>query len=188
MDVDRLDDRTPRRVEGDGRAAAVLVPIIDRNRHGSLLFTKRSELLGDHPGQMSFPGGGREPGDNDLYETALREADEEIGLKSKEVDTIGRLDEIRTVSEYVVTPFVVRIPDREYTPDGHEVVEVTILPVRALCEPVNYERVWRTRPDGTGRWVHYFRVDGYTVWGATGRILAQLLELTTDWQPSESEP
>lgn len=188
MDVDRLADRSASRLEGDDRAAAVLVPLIRRLEGDHLLFTKRSHRVSDHPGQMSFPGGGREPADIDAFATATREAEEEIGLSPTQVEPIGQLDDIRTVSEYVVTPFVATIPDRRYESDGREVAEVAILPVESFLDRDNYECTWRSPPGETGRWVHYFRIEGYTVWGATGRLVVQLLELTTDWNRGRARP
>jgi hypothetical protein len=80
------------------------------------------------------------------------------------------------------------IPDRVYTPDGVEATEIAILPVAALTDPENYEFETRDHPVHGEIVVHYFRVDGYTVWGATGRILVDLLELTTEWRaPARSE-
>ena len=130
---------------------------------------------------MSFPGGGREPSDADLEATAKREGREEIGLRPPEVDVIGRLNDIRTITNYAVRPFVARIPDREYTPDEREVAEIAVLPVSALTDLDNYESERRDHPHYGEIRIHFFRVDGYTVWGATGRMLVQLLELTTDW-------
>lgn len=184
MDLSRVVAHEPTPVGGEDVAeAAVLVPVIDRAGRSHLLFTKRADHLGEHPGQMSFPGGGREPSDETLYETALREVHEEIGLRADEVTLVGRLDDIRTVTQYAVTPFVARVPDRIYHPDDREVAEIAILSVPALLDPDNYESERRTHPTYGEQRVHFFHVDGYTVWGATGRILVQLLELTTDWHP-----
>jgi 8-oxo-dGTP pyrophosphatase MutT (NUDIX family) len=162
----------------DAREAAVLVPVVgDR-----LLFTRRAEDLPDHPGEMSFPGGAHESGDRNLAATALREAEEEVGLRPDEATVVGRLDDVPTVSDYVVRPFVATVPDREYAPDEREVAEITALPVAALADRGNYDAE-RRGVDGRHVTVHYFRVNGYTVWGATGRVLARLLSLATDWRP-----
>ena len=173
----------PTPVEGDGHAqAAVLAPVVDRDGVPHLLFTKRADHLGEHPGQMSFPGGGREPSDGSLWETALREGEEEIGLRPAEADRVGQLDDIETVTNYVVTPFVARVPDRAYEPDDREVAEIAVLAVPALTDPENYESERRQHPTYGEFRIHFFHVDGFTVWGATARILVQLLELATDWR------
>ena len=188
MDWERVLRHEPTSaVEGD-REAAVLVPVITRVDGPYLLFTKRADHLGEHPGQMSFPGGGREPEDGSLETTAKREAFEEVGLDPEEAETVGRLDDIPTVSNYSVRPFVARIPDREYVPDEREVAEIAILPVAGLTDLENYESERREHPYYGDIRIHYFRVDGYTVWGATGRMLVQFLELATDWEmPPEAD-
>ena len=81
-----------------------------------------------------------------------------------------------------VRPFVGRIPDREYLPTDEEVAEVVVLPVSALTDLDNYESERRDHPHYGEIRIHFFHVDGYTVWGATGRMLVQLLELATDWE------
>lgn len=184
MDFDRVADHDPTAVTGEDREAAVVVPVVEREPgEYYLLFTKRADDLSDHPGQMSFPGGGREPEDDDLLRTALREANEEVGLDPQAVHVVGRLDDIRTVSNYSVRPFVVRIPDREYLPtDENEVAEVVVLPVRELIDHGNYESERRDHPYYGDIRLHFFYVDGYTVWGATARMLVQFLELATDWE------
>ena len=185
MDLSRLAGHTPSTVDDAGQQAAVLAPVLTREGNTCVLFTRRAEHLGEHPGQMSFPGGSREPEDGTLRATALREADEEIGLRGEEVTVVGRLDDIQTVTGYSVRPFVGQIPDREYDPDEREVAEVVALPVSSLTNPTNYESERRDHPVyGTHR-IHYFYVGAYTVWGATGVMLTQLLELTTAWRAPE---
>ena len=166
--------------------AAVLAPIVDRDGEDHLLFTRRADHLGEHPGQMSFPGGGAEPEDETILETALREANEEIGLDPSEAELVGQLDDIRTVTEYAVTPFVAHVPDREYVRDDNEVAEIVVLPLSGLLDPANYEYERRSHPYYGDIVIHYFHVDGYTVWGATGRILVQLLELATGFEAPET--
>ncbi|WP_226005377.1 NUDIX hydrolase [Natrinema salinisoli] len=165
--------------------AAVLAPIVDRDGEDHLLFTRRADHLGEHPGQMSFPGGGAEPEDETILETALREANEEIGLERSEAELVGQLDDIRTVTEYAVTPFVAHVPDREYVREESEVAEIVVLPLSGLLDPDNYEYERRSHPYYGEIVIHYFHVNGYTVWGATGRILVQLLELATDFEAPE---
>jgi 8-oxo-dGTP pyrophosphatase MutT (NUDIX family) len=185
MKFDRVVSHEPGTVTGEEREAAVVVPVItragDEESHHAL-FTKRADHLSDHPGQMSFPGGGRELEDDSLLRTALREAQEEIGLDPRAVNVVGRLDDIRTISRYSVRPFVGRIPDREYLPSDEEVAEVVALPVEGLIDLDNYESERRDHPHYGDIRLHFFHVDGYTVWGATANMLVQFLELATEWE------
>ncbi|MFW5896065.1 MAG: NUDIX hydrolase [Halolamina sp.] len=186
MELSGLGGYEPATVTDAERWASVLAPVVDRDGEPSLLFIKRSDELGSHPGQMAFPGGGREPFDPDLLDTARREAFEEIGLHESEPAIVGQLDDTTTTSGYAVRPFVAEIPDRVYEPDQREVAEIATLPVSALTDPTNYESEYREYTDREQHRVHYFHVDDYTVWGVTGRMLVQLLELTTDWRAPES--
>jgi 8-oxo-dGTP pyrophosphatase MutT (NUDIX family) len=182
MQFDRVAAHEPVVVDDEKREAAVIAPVVTRPEGEAILFTKRADHLSDHPGQMSFPGGGHEPEDEDLLRTALREANEEIGLDPMAVNVVGRLDDIRTITRYSVRPFVGRIPDRDYLPSDEEVAEVVTLPVSALTDLDNYESEHRDHPHYGEIRLHFFYVDGYTVWGATARMLVQLLELATDWR------
>lgn len=182
MDLSRVAGHDPVAVTDEERQAAVLAPVVPVDEGPHLLFIKRADHLGEHAGQMSFPGGGREPSDADLLATAFRECREEVGMETDEVEVVGRLDDIRTITCYSVRPFVARVPDQEWVPDGREVAEVVPLPVADLADLANYESERRDHPHHGDVRVHFFRVDGYTVWGATGRILVQFLELATDWE------
>lgn len=186
MELSGLGGYEPTTVADAERWASVLAPVVDRDGEPSLLFIKRAEHLGSHPGQMAFPGGGHEPSDPDLEGTALREAWEEIGLRESEPAIVGQLDDTTTTSGYAIRPFVAEVPDRTYEPDEREVAEIATLPVSELTDPANYESERRERPEVGDVRLHYFHVGDYTVWGATGRMLVQLLELTTDWQAPES--
>jgi 8-oxo-dGTP pyrophosphatase MutT (NUDIX family) len=188
MDLSRLAAHDPVSVTGPNREAAVLVPIVERPDGPAILFVKRADHLGEHAGQMAFPGGGSEPEDEDLLATALREADEEVALDPTTVEVVGRLDDIPTITDYSVRPFVARVPDAEFVPDGREVAEIAILSVDDLTDPANYESERRDDPRRGSFRIHYFHVDGYTVWGATGQMLVQFLELATDWRaPAEPD-
>ncbi len=182
MDVSGIRRHEPSAVTDQPREAAVIVPVVNRDAGPHLLFTKRADHLTDHPGQMSFPGGGKEPEDDDLEDTALREAREEIGLWPEEVTCIGRLDDIRTVTGYSVRPYVAEIPDRTYEATDEEVAEIAVLAIEDITDLENYESERRDHPYYGDIRLHFFHVDGYTVWGATARMLVQFLDLATDWE------
>ncbi|MFB6120702.1 MAG: CoA pyrophosphatase [Halobacteriaceae archaeon] len=181
MDLSRVAAHESTTRSGATRDAAVLVPVVRRDGGDALLFTKRADHLGEHAGEMSFPGGGREPEDGDLRATALREAEEEIGLRPTEASVVGTLDDIYTVTDYAVRPFVGTIPDRRYTPHENEVAEIAVIDVADLLDPANYEADERVHPEYGEVHIDYFHVGDYTVWGATGRILAQLLGVAAGW-------
>lgn len=193
MDLSRVARHDPVAVTDEEREAGVLVAVVDRGNETwphearpadpHVLFIKRQDDLGEHAGQMSFPGGGREEFDHDLEGTALREAREEVGVEPDRADVLGRLDDIRTVTRYAVRPYVARVPDAGYHPnDTREVAEVATLSVDALTDRSNYDSERRDHPHYGDIRLHYFRVDGYVVWGATARMLVQFLEFATDWE------
>jgi 8-oxo-dGTP pyrophosphatase MutT (NUDIX family) len=188
MDLSGVASHSPVRVTDQDRDAAVLVPVVETEAETALLFTKRADHLGEHPGQMSFPGGGREPSDPDLRGTAVREVGEEIGMRRDEIEFVGQLDDIATITDYSVTPFAGRVADREYEPDHREVDQVAVIGVDDLTDPANYELEKRVHPTYGEALVHFFHVDGYTVWGATARILVQFLDLAAGWTPPDRDP
>jgi len=165
----------PQLVPGD-RLAAVLALLV-ASPELSLVFARRSDALPRHPGEISFPGGIVHPEDVDLAATALREAQEEVGLDPALPELLGALAPVHTtVSGILVVPFVgmVDAPPALSIGDG-EIVEVLSFPVRRLLE-VEAEVEWE-RPDGR-RWRGWvYELDGRTIWGATGSMLHGLLEI-----------
>lgn len=131
---------------------------------------------------MGFPGGRREAGDATPRDTALREASEELGVDPDDVGVVGQLDDLPAILGIVVRPFVVLLPDREFTPQTAEVESVVTLPVAAFTRPEYYESEHRTHPQFGSFRLHIFRVDDHVVWGLTGQLVASVLELTTDWE------
>lgn len=161
-----------------GVAAAVLVPIFEREGDLHLLYTTRSAELPTHAGQVSFPGGRHAATDANLLATALRETHEEIGLAAGDVDVLGRLDPIHTFSSnFLITPFVGRIPfPHALRIDAREVDDVFSLPLGVLLDPTTtVAETWTI--DGRAIPVTAYRHDGRTIWGATQRITASLLDL-----------
>ena len=171
----RLGSPAPRRLPpNDARQAAVLIPLyVDAGELWTLL-TKRSEQLPHHRGQIAFPGGSLEPGE-DFWQAALRESEEEIGLDPKKVLQLGELDEAETPSGFRIMPCVGAVPHPiETQPDGEEVEEVFAVPLTALANPRMVEdRV--VTVDGQERELRVYHVGGRQVWGLTARIVQALL-------------
>jgi 8-oxo-dGTP pyrophosphatase MutT (NUDIX family) len=146
----------------------------------TVVLTRRARHLRNHHGEVSFPGGREEPHDTDLWRTALREAHEEISLAPELVDRIGELDRLRTfTSRAEIHPFVGRLdgrPDRLVAEPG-EVEAILHVPLAELTlEGVYREERW-TFPDGHDRPMYFFDLVGDTVWGATARMLRQLVTI-----------
>lgn len=156
--------------------ASVLMPLFEEDGEVGLLFLRRSDRLGHHPGQIAFPGGRREGAEDDLT-CALRETREEIGLAAEELEIFGKLGRRRTTTGFAVTPFVGRLLrwPVELRADPAEVAAVLPIPVRRLIEP-GALRTASFTPAGPA--VDFFVVDDVVVWGATARMVRQLLELT----------
>ena len=161
-----------------GREAAVLVAITDRAEPGVLL-TVRREHLRTHAGQVSFPGGRIDPGE-DAVAAALREADEEIGLPSDQVQIWGAADPYRTVTGFAVTPVLGLVPpDLSLARHEQEVADWFEAPLSFLLDPANQQRM---SAEFQGRTRHYYQIDwqGRRIWGATAAILVNLTR-RLDW-------
>jgi 8-oxo-dGTP pyrophosphatase MutT (NUDIX family) len=157
--------------------SAVLVPIYYKEGQCHILFTRRTDNVKEHKGQISFPGGARHGGES-LLNTALREAAEEVGLSPADVKVLGELDDTATViSNYIVTPFVGVIPwPNKLKADGWETDELIEAPIAVLLDKKSREdrdEVIEGKPV-TSYFYHY---GGRVIWGATARILHQFLEL-----------
>lgn len=157
--------------------AAVLVPVLFKEGHWHVLVTLRTQRVEHHKGQISFPGGACDPEDVDLEATALRETWEEIGLSHEEVEVLGALDDLVTVTNFVVTPFVGVIPyPRSYQLNEYEVEAVVEVPFSFLRDP-SHLRIERREYQGRDHDVLLWEFGTYTIWGATARILKSLLDL-----------
>ena len=177
---------------GDGRRfeptrepspAAVLVPIVQRPEGLAVLLTRRTDHLRDHAGQISFPGGRSEPEDAGPAETALREAEEEVGLARHRVEVVGSLPTYTTVTSYVVTPVVGLVtPPFDLTLDSFEVAEAFEVPLAYLMTPAHHRRHLFTFEGGQRQFLsmpwHGPGADGqpreYFIWGATAAMLRNL--------------
>ena len=155
-------------------AAAVLFPIVLGEREPTVLLTRRTEHLRDHPGQISFPGGRAETSDPSPEYTALREAREEIGLASRHVEIAGFLPEYRTVTGYRITPVVGFVtPPFELRSDPCEVAEIFEAPLSHLLDPARHQRHSR---EYQGQRRHFFAVPygQHFIWGVTAGIIVSL--------------
>lgn len=157
--------------------AAVLVPLVVRDSGITVLLTQRTAHLNDHAGQVSFPGGRRDEGDPDLIFTALREAQEEVGLEPAQVEVLGALPEYFTGTGFRVTPVVGRVtPPLNLKLDDFEVAEVFEVPLHYLMTRGNWRRDSLER-DGRRRQFWATDWKGFYIWGATAGMLVNLMTL-----------
>lgn len=164
--------------EGPPRPAAVLVPLVQRPGSMTVLLTQRTAHLAHHPGQISFPGGRLEDGDNgDAIAAALRETEEEIGLARRHVTILGRLDDYVTGTGFLITPMVgVVDPPFDLTPDPFEVAEVFEVPLDFLLDPQNH-KLNRVVVEGRRRPFWSMTWDERVIWGATAGMLVNLADV-----------
>ena len=178
----RLSSRPARPVDLPGlvlREAAVLVPVFERDGVPHVLFTRRPPTLRTHANQYSFPGGGRDAEDATPLHTALRETEEELGVDRRRVRVLGMLDEVPTISQYRVSPFVGVIPgDGQYRPSAEEVAFILEVPLAALLDPAIL-RVERMEVFGAERELYFYTYGTHVIWGATARILRDFLQHVT---------
>lgn len=156
------------------KAAAVLVPVVAREEGLTLLLTRRTDHLHDHPGQVSFPGGRVDAGDASPVATALREAQEEIGLAPERVQIVGQLPLYRTITGFEVTPVVGLVaPPLELVLDAFEVAEAFEVPLSFLLDSRNHQR-HAIEVEGRRREYWAMPYGGYHIWGATAGMIVTL--------------
>jgi 8-oxo-dGTP pyrophosphatase MutT (NUDIX family) len=157
--------------------AAVLVPLFKKGDGCHLLFTKRSDQVKHHKGEISFPGGVVDEEDLELINTALREAHEEIGLKQNDVQIIGILDDIVTITEFIVTPIVGLFPyPYPFKVSEVEIAELIEVPLSSLLREESFSEKEIIR-GGQKEAVYAYQYGDHIIWGATARILKQFLDL-----------
>lgn len=156
--------------------AAVLVPIVDRPEGPTVLLTRRADALRKHSGQVAFPGGRSDPGETP-WVTALREAEEEVGLDPARVSLLGLAAPYETVTGYQVTPVVAFVtPPIALRPNPNEVAELFEPPFAWLMDPANTERRHHDRDDGVRRYFYAMPWNDRFIWGATAGMLRALRE------------
>lgn len=158
------------------KCAAVLIPLVWQDQEWHILFTRRTDRVESHKGQVSFPGGACDEGETTAEETALREAEEEIGIPPREVRVLGRLSNLITITYFRVTPVVgvIRWP-AVFRVGEHEVARIFTIPLAWLANPANH---WQFLVPGTGRsLIAYHPYDGELLWGATARMTVDFLNV-----------
>jgi len=162
------------------RQSAVLAPLYEGPDGPTVVLTRRAAHLRNHRGEVSFPGGRQEDHDPDLVATALRETHEEIGLDPAVVDVIGELDHLSTfTSQSKIHPYVglLERPPEGLVPQASEVDRILHVPLADLLDPEAFHEERWTFPGGVDRPLFFYEIEGDTIWGATGRMLTQLLSI-----------
>jgi 8-oxo-dGTP pyrophosphatase MutT (NUDIX family) len=162
------------------KCAAVLIPLFRWKNEWQIVFTHRTEAVEQHKGQVSFPGGGSNEGESTPEQTALREAEEEIGLKSGDVRLLGRLNEVLTITHYRVTPVAGVIPwPFEVHLERAEVERIFTIPLLWLADPANWreESVRQNDILPPFQLVTYHPYDSETLWGASAKITHNFLSV-----------
>ncbi|WP_136484904.1 CoA pyrophosphatase [Vibrio sp. H11] len=156
------------------RKASVLIGFVERPQGLSVVLTKRAEHLKHHPGQISFPGGKYEDGDGTLYQTAMREAQEEIGIEQHQIDILGQLPELVTVSQFAVTPVVAFIAsDYQTRIDCNEVEEVFEVPADFLLDQRRlFSDTFQIK--NAAHRVFAIPYKHHFIWGVTAQIIQSL--------------
>lgn len=177
----RIGSHVPRTLEVDRRfpEAAVLMPIT-RAECPELILTLRAKGLSTHGGEVAFPGGRRDPEDTNLTFTALREAEEEIGLPPGMVEVIGPMSPLISAHGLKVTPIVGIIPDFvEYRPNDAEIAAVFSVPLDFFLQPPR-EHTHRVDLQGRDWYIPCYRYDGYKIWGLTAIMIVELMNVVYD--------
>lgn len=159
--------------------AAVLVLLVKKDENWNILFTRRTNGVRTHQGEVSFPGGAYEEGDESLINTALRETKEEIGVNLENITILGALDACKTVTNFVVYPFVGILEwPAAFNLNKNEVERAFLIPIEWLFDTKNYhEKDHIINGVNIRRVIHYHDYDGEHLWGFTARVTQQILSL-----------
>jgi 8-oxo-dGTP pyrophosphatase MutT (NUDIX family) len=175
-----LNGREPKNIHAGAyshRHAGVLIPLLEDKGIYKILFTKRTDTVERHKGQISFPGGSVDKEDSSLLETALRESEEEIGLLKGDVDILGRIDDTLTVaSDFIVRPFVGLVPfPYEFVINEEEVERLIIVPIDIFKTENSENSVHAVEFEGKTYHSKAYEYNGDVIWGATARMIENLM-------------
>ena len=170
-----VDDGNVIRQNEDGdKRAAVFIPLIWHENQWNILYTKRTETLPHHKGQISFPGGMYEFEDKNMHETALRETEEELGISRDTLQTLGCMDDFEAVSGIHISPYIgILLWPQRLNLSTEEVSHIIIMPVEWLADPAHYEE---REYKGFSNVVYYKPFQGEILWGITARLTIEFLE------------
>ncbi len=181
----KLTQHSPQRLKiPEFAPAAVVIPFLDINSKAHILFTKRTETVEHHKGQVSFPGGAWEEQDASLQETALRETFEEVGIPQQMLNVIGQLDDFPTISNFLVTPFVAKMPYPYPTKiSTDEVAEILEVPLELFLTDKHFRL--EERDIGSKKYpIYYYHFGPSVIWGVTGYIINRFIELVFEYNPA----
>lgn len=163
--------------------ASVLIPVFEKENTSHILFTKRTDKVSHHKGQISFPGGKFDKTDRDLEFTALRETKEEIGVKPEDIKVIGKINKMITNTNFIVSPYVGIIPyPYEFSVNPDEISELILVPVKHLLDK-RFFRVEKREFRNQLIDIYFYDYMDYIIWGVTGKILFDFLTLIDNTNP-----
>lgn len=175
-----LSNHTPQKYifkKVKSKPAAVLIPIYFKNDEAHILFTKRTEIVEHHKGQISFPGGSRDPDDIDLEYTALRETEEEVGIKKQDIQIVGQTDIFLTNTHFLVTPYVGFFGyPYSFSVSENEIDRLIGVPLSHFFDEQNFE-VKPFKKENYKWLIHYYYFNHDVIWGVTGFLLSNFLSI-----------
>ncbi len=180
-----LTDFRPKRIElENARNSAVMILFLNKENIPHIVFTKRTDWVETHKGQISFPGGAEDTTDASLLQTATRETFEEIGIPPDEIEVIGQLDDFYTITNFTVSPFVGYIPNGfHYAINEREVARILEAPLSIFLDDQFFEvKKW----DHKGRFydVYFYHFDNDVIWGATAFIINHFIDMVFQYNPA----
>ncbi|RQW06204.1 MAG: CoA pyrophosphatase [Calditrichaeota bacterium] len=181
----RLSDFKPHILNHDAaRNSAVTILFLDKEDRPYIIFTKRTDWVETHKGQISFPGGGEDETDKTLRDTAIRETYEEIGILPENIEIIGQMDDFYTVTDFIVSPFVGFVKNKfEYRLDEREVDRILEVPLELFLEDSSFE-VKKWDHGGKAYDVYFYHYGDDVIWGATAFILNRFIDTVFGYNPA----